>query len=77
MNEWKVICRMEDIPVLGSRRVAREIGDAAAGRHPALDRPAVPAQLLGTAIHARGVRVGVLGPLGRATVDDVHVREIP
>ena len=26
MNEWKVICRMEDIPVLGSRRVARAKG---------------------------------------------------
>ncbi len=26
MNEWKVICRVEDIPVLGSRRVARPKG---------------------------------------------------
>ena len=26
MNEWKVICRVEDIPVLGSRRVARPQG---------------------------------------------------
>ena len=26
MSEWKVICRVEDIPVLGSRRVAREKG---------------------------------------------------
>ena len=26
MNEWKVICRVEDIPVLGSRRVARDTG---------------------------------------------------
>ena len=26
MNEWKVICRVEDIPVLGSRRVARAQG---------------------------------------------------
>ncbi|MDI1238806.1 MAG: nitrite reductase small subunit NirD [Polaromonas sp.] len=26
MNEWTVICRVEDIPVLGSRRVARERG---------------------------------------------------
>lgn len=26
MNEWKVICRVEDIPVLGSRRVARPRG---------------------------------------------------
>lgn len=26
MGEWKLICRVEDIPVLGSRRVAREGG---------------------------------------------------
>ncbi|WP_137895559.1 nitrite reductase small subunit NirD [Ramlibacter sp. 2FC] len=26
MSNWKVICRVEDIPVLGSRRVAREKG---------------------------------------------------
>ncbi|HYW57573.1 MAG TPA: nitrite reductase small subunit NirD [Polaromonas sp.] len=26
MNEWTVICRVEDIPVLGSRRVARPRG---------------------------------------------------
>lgn len=26
MSEWKVICRIEDIPVLGSRRVARDKG---------------------------------------------------
>jgi nitrite reductase (NADH) small subunit len=26
MNEWKVICRVDDIPVLGSRRVARRTG---------------------------------------------------
>ena len=26
MNEWKVICRVDDIPVLGSRRVARARG---------------------------------------------------
>ena len=26
MNDWKVICRVEDIPVLGSRRVARPRG---------------------------------------------------
>ena len=25
-NEWKVICRVEDIPVLGARRVARPVG---------------------------------------------------
>ena len=26
MSEWKLICRVDDIPVLGSRRVAREKG---------------------------------------------------
>lgn len=26
MSEWKPICRVDDIPVLGSRRVAREQG---------------------------------------------------
>jgi nitrite reductase (NADH) small subunit len=26
MNDWKVICRVDDIPVLGSRRVARPKG---------------------------------------------------
>jgi nitrite reductase (NADH) small subunit len=26
MSEWKTICRVEDIPVLGSRRVARAQG---------------------------------------------------
>ena len=26
MNPWKAICRVEDIPVLGSRRVARDQG---------------------------------------------------
>ena len=26
MNDWKLICRVDDIPVLGSRRVAREKG---------------------------------------------------
>jgi nitrite reductase (NADH) small subunit len=26
MNDWKVICRVDDIPVLGSRRVARPRG---------------------------------------------------
>jgi nitrite reductase (NADH) small subunit len=30
MNEWKVICRVEDIPVLGSRRVTRPQGMAVA-----------------------------------------------
>ncbi len=26
MSEWKTICRVDDIPVLGSRRVARPVG---------------------------------------------------
>jgi nitrite reductase (NADH) small subunit len=26
MSEWKAICRVEDIPVLGARRVARPVG---------------------------------------------------
>jgi nitrite reductase (NADH) small subunit len=26
MNDWKVICRVEDVPVLGARRVARPQG---------------------------------------------------
>lgn len=26
MNDWKLICRVEDIPVLGARRVARPRG---------------------------------------------------
>ncbi|HWS76705.1 MAG TPA: nitrite reductase small subunit NirD [Quisquiliibacterium sp.] len=26
MSDWKAICRVEDIPVLGARRVAREKG---------------------------------------------------
>jgi len=30
MNDWKPICRVEDIPVLGSRRVARPQGMAVA-----------------------------------------------
>ncbi len=30
MNEWKAICRVDDIPVLGSRRVARPQGMAVA-----------------------------------------------
>ncbi len=30
MNEWKPICRVDDIPVLGSRRVARPEGMAVA-----------------------------------------------
>ncbi|MED5620043.1 nitrite reductase small subunit NirD [Ideonella sp. BN130291] len=30
MSEWKAICRVDDIPVLGSRRVARPVGAAVA-----------------------------------------------
>ena len=30
MAEWKLICRVDDIPVLGSRRVARDQGVAVA-----------------------------------------------
>ena len=30
MNDWKTICRVEDIPVLGSRRVVRPAGIAVA-----------------------------------------------
>lgn len=30
MNDWKPICRVEDIPVLGARRVARPEGVAVA-----------------------------------------------
>ena len=26
MNDWTVVCRVDDIPVLGSRRVARPMG---------------------------------------------------
>ena len=26
MSDWKVICRVEDIPVLGARRIARPVG---------------------------------------------------
>ncbi|MES2973438.1 MAG: nitrite reductase small subunit NirD [Pseudomonadota bacterium] len=26
MSDWKIICKVEDIPVLGSRRVARPVG---------------------------------------------------
>jgi len=26
MNDWIAICRLDDIPVLGSRRVARKVG---------------------------------------------------
>ena len=30
MNEWTAICRVDDIPVLGARRVARSVGSAVA-----------------------------------------------
>ncbi|TBR77290.1 MAG: nitrite reductase small subunit NirD [Burkholderiaceae bacterium] len=30
MNDWKVICRVQDIPVMGARRVARPKGVAVA-----------------------------------------------
>ncbi len=30
MNDWTVVCRVDDIPVLGARRVAREQGAAVA-----------------------------------------------
>jgi nitrite reductase (NADH) small subunit len=30
MSEWKTVCRVEDIPVLGARRVARDGGVAVA-----------------------------------------------
>jgi nitrite reductase (NADH) small subunit len=38
MSEWKAICGLEDIPVLGSRRVAREQGVAVAIFRNAEDR---------------------------------------
>ncbi|MBC7734244.1 MAG: Rieske 2Fe-2S domain-containing protein, partial [Bacteriovorax sp.] len=30
MSEWKPICRVDDIPVLGARRVTRPVGVAVA-----------------------------------------------
>ena len=30
MNDWKVICRVEDLPILGARRIARATGVAVA-----------------------------------------------
>ena len=30
MTSWKIICRVEDIPVMGARRVARKQGPAIA-----------------------------------------------
>jgi nitrite reductase (NADH) small subunit len=38
MTEWTVICRVDDIPVLGARRVAREQGAAVAVFRTADDR---------------------------------------
>ncbi|MBE2241986.1 MAG: nitrite reductase small subunit NirD [Burkholderiaceae bacterium] len=38
MNEWVFVCRVEDIPVLGARRVARERGAAVAVFRTAQDR---------------------------------------
>jgi nitrite reductase (NADH) small subunit len=30
MSQWKVLCRVEDIPKLGARRISRTTGDAVA-----------------------------------------------
>jgi nitrite reductase (NADH) small subunit len=38
MNRWTFVCRVEDIPVLGARRVARERGAAVAVFRTADDR---------------------------------------
>jgi nitrite reductase (NADH) small subunit len=38
MKEWVFVCRVEDIPVLGARRVARERGAAVAVFRTAQDR---------------------------------------
>ena len=38
MNEWKLVCRVEDIPVLGSRRVQRPMGPQVAVFRTADDR---------------------------------------
>ena len=38
MNEWKPICKLTDIPVLGSRRVQRPKGMAVAVFRTAEDR---------------------------------------
>ena len=38
MNDWTFVCRVEDIPVLGARRVARERGAAVAVFRTAEDR---------------------------------------
>ena len=38
MNDWKLICRVDDIPVLGARRVARPQGAAVAVFRNAEDR---------------------------------------
>jgi nitrite reductase (NADH) small subunit len=38
MSEWKTICKVQDIPVLGSRRVTRDVGlDVAVFRNDAGD----------------------------------------
>jgi nitrite reductase (NADH) small subunit len=39
MSDWKVICRVDDIPILGARRVAR---DAGPGRGGVPQRPGRP-----------------------------------
>ncbi len=38
MSDWKRICRVDDIPVLGSRRIARQRGAAVAVFRTADDR---------------------------------------
>jgi nitrite reductase (NADH) small subunit len=38
MNEWTAVCRVDDIPLLGARRVARERGAAVAVFRTADDR---------------------------------------
>ena len=38
MNDWVFVCRVEDIPLLGARRVARERGAAVAVFRTAQDR---------------------------------------
>lgn len=38
MNDWKLICRVQDIPVLGARRVARAQGAAVAVFRDSADR---------------------------------------
>jgi nitrite reductase (NADH) small subunit len=63
MSQWKPICRVDDIPVLGSRRVAREQGlDVAVFRN---DRDEVFA-LLDRCPHKGG-------PLSQGIVFGTHV----